>query len=239
MEVWKRWMREWVRVYGPLPQDYLVIDCETSGLSLNEDPVLQLGWCHVVNQEIVENGSTILNWTNHPDVDPAWLKRRLEWTRDKVTKRGKPYNWTMGKLATGEDPVDALSGFFHRVLSWLPSVIVGHNTIRFDSPMLSAHLRRFLHYSYELPAESIMDTGCFIKAAQMDWMPDPMEPPWKFASRVLHAPCRIKWSLDGYAVPVLGLDKKYNLDTSLAHTAAYDSRVAALVLETMRELAQV
>lgn len=229
------WLNEWCNYYGQLPEDYLVFDCETSGLDREEDLILQLGWCVVENRKVIENEGVILNWANCPYVDRLWLKYRLELSTRHLQNKGREYGWTLERLQTGEKPLDSIAGFLSKIIDWLPNKVVAHNGIGFDIPIINSHLRRFLNYDFEIPLESVIDTGAIVKASQLNLLPDKDENTGEFATRVLAKPSRTRWSLDKYCVPTWELDKKCGIDLELAHSAPYDCLICYHLIEELRK----
>mgnify|MGYP002144108318 CR=1 FL=1 len=51
------WLRYITGHFGPLPDSYFAFDVETSGLSLKNDVVLQLGWAMVDDRKLVDSGA--------------------------------------------------------------------------------------------------------------------------------------------------------------------------------------
>jgi DNA polymerase III epsilon subunit-like protein len=105
------------RRFNCFPDNYLVIDLETTGLSRQEDLIGQIGYCVVQNRRPVKTYSAVLNWFRHADVDKPWLLNRLQSTKyqvehDKATGRrnSRTYNLSPEFLLNhGGDPVAALA----------------------------------------------------------------------------------------------------------------------------------
>ena len=51
----REWLQQYVKAFGPLPRDYIVIDLETTGRDPKVDLILQIGWAEVRGCQVVEN----------------------------------------------------------------------------------------------------------------------------------------------------------------------------------------
>ena len=232
------WLACWVNQYGHFPDDYLVIDTETTGLDRQDDVIVQLGYCRVENREVVENVAYVLDWTDHT-LNQDWLCGRLESTGQRLREKGHTYSWTLEKLASeGKPPIDVLFDLLGRLREYGGKMLAAHNGVGFDVPMIEAHLKRFLALPFTFPKQ-LWDTGVMEKAIQLDVRPRPGEPLLVFCKRVLGIRAAgVKWSLDRHCTPKYQLDHKYGLDTSRSHTADYDAYVTSCLLEEFRQLAQ-
>lgn len=232
----KSWLKSWHDHFYPLPDDYLVIDCETTGLSPKTDLIVQLGWCETKNRKVVDNGGVILDWTCCSQVDSGWLSDKLESTRDVMFKLGNDYQWTMDVLSTGEPPIEALASLLVRLEDQDNIAVLTHNGWRFDAPMIENHFRRFLFSDYTFPHDSFYDTGVVEKGHQLGLLPKPGESNRDFSLRIMNRPAKVKWSLSNHCVPKYNLDVKHNLSMSNAHTAPHDTLVTHYLFEHYRSL---
>lgn len=230
------WLERWVRQFGPIPDNVLLIDSETSGVSQEHDLVLELGHAVVRNGVVMESGSVILDWTRCESIDRDWLRRRLDSTREKLVSDGKQYHWTLDVLSSGICPVDALMHYLVRLEFHAREglVLAGHNSVCFDFPLLRRAFNRFLDSDFEAP-ENCLDTGAIEKGMQAGWFPEQNETPASYARRVIRRPARIKWSLDRHCAPKYQLAQRCGLDMRGAHRAEFDCLLAAGLLSVYRE----
>jgi DNA polymerase III epsilon subunit-like protein len=250
------------------PSRYVSLDIETTGFDRRQDLIVEIGWCVVIDGAVVENRSTILDWTRNANIDQAWLQQRLIEVKASVElKDGKPtgrtYHMTYGRMAAeGKPAVETLLEEHINLLIQESAghPIVGHNWLNFDSQMLAVAMSLLRggermktdagHYrkideivcsgAFGCPA---FDTGMALKAHQLGTagggLPRPGETSRDFFYRVGRIFAKgVRWSLDGYAVPTFGLEKKYGLDPTQAHSAAYDALVTHYLLQELLKLAK-
>jgi DNA polymerase III epsilon subunit-like protein len=227
----------WRAAYGPMPEDYLVVDVETSGLSTEYDVVVQLGWLRAVGGREVERGAIVLDWSQVLDGhDLRQLERRLGETAAKMSAAGKGRGWTLDRLrAEGLHParaVDKLAGFLGR-----RPVLVGHNPWRFDLPLLDKLAARLRGLPLGVPPNQCIDTAAMVKAAQSGCTPRPGETYRDYAARA-NAAGGNKYlsSLDRFCVGRFRLASRHGVDVAKTHDAAYDCWVCHLVYEDLRQL---
>lgn len=244
-------------VFGCVPENYLVVDLETSGFDPTKDVILQVGHCVVKDRQVVDRGSFLLDWTqgrgprwhNHagtqqPQAGPdlAWLQARVAETEKQIRAQGKQFHTTWERLcAEGHNPWDILEEY----RTWFKEVsgngwfLLTHNGYAFDIKFFDNHFDRFLNRPGKHFDCSIFDTGAILKAAQLPTLPHAGETPETFARRVASVRRKgLRWSLSEYAVPRFGLEKKHDLDPLQAHDAGYDAYVTHLLFEHLRELSE-
>ena len=235
------WFRDWAIQYEGFPDDYLVIDTETSGSDRQKDVIIQIGWCKVVDRKVVDNNGVILNWIRSPLIDPNWVRKRMASTRDYMISNGKSYPWEYCDLLQGIDPVFALSDFLNMLSEVRASgnVLVAHNGAGFDLPLIVNHFKRFLNIHYNFNLDELWDTGALEKASQLDELLCEYETAGNFSYRVTER-CNdhVRWSLYEHVVPKYDFVHRYNLDLTKAHTAPFDTYVTHLLFEEFRELAE-
>lgn len=249
-----RLFEELARQYGGIPDTYVVLDIETSGLAPHYDKILQIGHCLVIDRVAVDRRSVLLDWTKARDRTKVYdddidkLKESIEVVRKAVTDKGKPFHTTWDRLRVeGEDPYKALREY----AEWVREIVengwflVMHNGYHFDCKFLE---NAFKEYAPDLapkggvwfPDNAVFDTGVIMKAAQIDLVPRYQETLKQFSMRVTSERRKgVYWSLNEYSVPKLGLDKKYNLQAEKAHDAEYDCYVCHLLFEELRGLARI
>lgn len=231
---WHRAMRE---TFGPIPDDYLVVDVETSGLKHDQDVILQIGWCEVENRQVVDNDAVVLNWFDNSVrlPDPRWLRERINQTRAVMTREGNAYPWTEPVLRAGEKPLVALAELLLRLRSHALPAIVTHNGWMFDAPMIENHFKRYLSTPFEFAERRMWDTGALEKGVQLNMRPLPNDTLRSYSRRVMAKICRIKWALTKHCIPKYQLDKRFGLNVQDAHRADFDTRATHCLLQVFRE----
>lgn len=232
------------RFHG-FPNNYLVIDTETTGVDFKDDLIWQVGHCLVKDGTVADRGNFLLDWTTHPAIDQAWLRQRLidtkqavEYTRDGHPT-GKTYHINYDRMAAeGVAPEPVLQQY----LEWFKEIresrlfFIAHNGYHFDANMLESHFRRFLKDPWAFNDWEMFDTGMVEKAAQSSLVPWAGETVRDFSRRAYAQWLRgIRWALDTHCVPKYDLVAKYGLDMSAAHDAGFDAYVTHLLFSTWRE----
>lgn len=242
-----RWFRDWYSSYG-MPSSYFVFDFETSGLSTHDDLILQVGYCHVVDNAAVTNEAFILDWTTHDRVDIRWLEDRLEATkwhmehdRDTGEPTNKTYSFSVDRLKKeGHAPNDVLATVFHMMHDARArgEIFVGYNAWNYDSRIFVNHAREFLSKDFAFGANELLDPGVMEKASQLEMLPWPGEPLDQFYRRAYYAGTKPKpkWSLDKDVIPKYRLAERFSLDMSKAHHADFDCLATHHLIETFRDL---
>lgn len=231
-------------LYGTeFPRTYLAIDSETSGFSRDRDVILEFGHVLVVDGEITDRGSLVLDWCKSDALPIAYLRERLEYLRVEFLRQDREWRLTEGVLrAEGIHPVKGLE-FIYELLSTafandIP--VVGHNLYCFDCEMLVAAFAADLQREFEFPAGRVLDTGAIVKSSMMPSktkvLPFQGESLAAWSRRVVkcHAP-GIRWNLTNCA-KFYGLDKTHNLSETDFHGAGFDAYVLHLLMERFRGL---
>ena len=210
---------------GRLPDTYLVVDVETTGLperSGRHEYVTQLGYAVVENRAITDNHATLLK------TPPGWIDpeaARVTRITDEMIQRD------------GVDP----KVFFERLIGLLTlfrdssSMFVGHNIAKFDAPFLETNFKHF-GFDFSFKRNELIDTGMMFKASQIFAAPADGEDLTSFFGRVGDIRSRMKWNL-AFAMERLGLDMKFDIDLSAAHDAGFDCKMTHLLLEDLRQRA--
>lgn len=210
---------------GRIPDDYLVIDLETTGLpdrSGREEYVTQFGYAVVERRKITDNYCTLLK------TPPGWINEeasRVTGITDEMIQKD------------GEDP----AAFYRKLLDLFAlfrasgAMFVGHNIAKFDCPFLEAD---FVHHGidFKFRGGEVIDTGMMFKASQLFAAPADRESLGEFFHRVSLVRSRAKWNLV-FAVRRLGLDMTYGIDLSKAHDAAFDCKMTHFLFEDLRQRA--
>ena len=241
------WMKKFLSWTGcPWPRDYVTFDMETTGLKVDFDLPVDIGWCRVIDGEAVSQGSVVLDWTQHPDVaDPRWLHGELSRIDSIMRERGSSWIYSPNYLhTTGIDPFSALKKIKDILVESTDegAVVVGHNALAFDCRMLSGLWDEFdaeCGEPFKFSDNGVYDTGAMEKAIQAEILPTEYDNSLsEFFSRVqrMRLP-GIKWSL-ATCVERYGLDQKYGVDTSQAHQAGYDAYLCHILMEEIYQCQQ-
>ena len=209
---------------GVLPDNYLVIDLETTGLPNKgrEEYVTQFGYACVENRQIVDNYESLLK------TPPGWINpeaSRVTGITDEMIQKD------------GKDPKD----FYQMLIELFGTVrqsewmFVGHNIAKFDCPFLETDFKHYEH-SFKFRAAEVIDTGMMFKASQIFASPADGESLGQFFNRVSQIRSRAKWNLV-FTMKRMGLDMKYGLDFDKAHGAGFDCKMTHLLLEDLRQKA--
>lgn len=223
----------WTSVFGKIPENYLVFDLETTGLDIENDFILQIGCVEIRNKEKYSEDSVVLDWSlSRHKTD---VLARMEKTAYHMESRGVTFHWTKDRLKDeGKSPEDSLAYFFSRWLSVSPAFfLVGHNSWRYDYPMLSTQLNKHLGITWNIDPNGMLDTGAFVKSLQTGIVPHHKETMRDFTTRCILQGPRARWSLDRVCPDLFGWT---DFDPSAAHDAVYDSYWTHRVLEECRNL---
>lgn len=227
-------VKAWADAFG-FPESYVSVDCETSGLDVDRDFILQLGWCRVVAAAPTENAGVVIGHQLQ-GVEATLLDTRLNQTRQAMEKRGLDYKWTTKILAAvGRPPKEAVETFIG--VCDQSDAVVAHYGVAFDYPMIDRLCRRECGVGLP-PVESgqLYDTAILFKAAVIEMKPMRDESIASAMARVLAVRGSTKFSVSK-CVEVFDLAKK-GVVKGRAHDAIYDAWVASLIFEELRAMAR-
>ncbi len=144
---------------------YLVFDFETTGLEPDQDRIIQVGLCEVVDGSVARRASWLVN--QEVDVPPD-ATRIHGITTQALRKDGVPPDKSLSVLL--------------KTLTTAPAC-VGHNIHRFDVQFLRSECHRL-----EMPlpnSEEYVDTAALFKGWRMGMPKSPHETHERYADRVL------------------------------------------------------
>jgi DNA polymerase III epsilon subunit-like protein len=233
------WFNRLRDTLGAPPRDYLVIDVETTGLSVTQDLITQVGFCQVLDGRAVGRGSVVLNWDQDKRIDQDWFRERLNKCEREMNARGATCHMTYDVVTrTGFEPQMVMEGFFAMIDEAVRAghAIVGHNHIAFDIPLLQSHASRFLgRPDFTINMDLAWDTGMIEKARQLALLPSAAMTRSDFFKDVRRRFAKgVLWSLDKVCVPTYHISEKYDLNFAEAHEAGFDCYLTHLVLESQR-----
>lgn len=233
------WSRQFQRLVGGLPVDYMVFDLETTGFSRQRDLPLDIGFVIVRDRQIAYQGNFVLDWTRYKGVDQRWLAYRLEDCGYRVRAKGVNWVYTRNYLRKhGCNPLESLSEF-HDLL-WVNrdagAHLVAHNGWSFDLAMLH-NLFAECSGTFRCRDDELYDTGGMEKAMQLKELPQAGDTLRGFFSRVISrrvagltwnvAACVQRWGL-------MTPDAPFTEDQF--HTASADCWFTHRLFEKHREL---
>lgn len=231
MDYW--WSPDGIR-WSALPDRYLVIDIETTGLEIGTDLIIQFGWVGVTDREIVSEGSVFLDWTRESRVDQEWLRQQLAAVAERMAEKGHTCPHDYARLSQeGGEPISVLQSIAAMLAAWddQETALVGHNLYTFDLPHLAAHFEGWLEQSGVPWGGPLVDTGLIVKAAQLQLFPWPEEGLEEWYVRVRDYHTRVRWALP-WCMETLGI--AVDPQRQSAHSADYDAYMTYRLLEHCR-----
>lgn len=244
------WLQYVTGRLGPLPDHYLAIDVETSGLSPKEDVVIQLGWALVESRAVVDRGAVMLDWTRTQSPEwVGWFEGRVAQTRYNIESRtgggygqGAGWNFSLARVrAEGCHPAQAFEQFLGLVDDCRAGgfKFLGHYGLRCDQPMIDRCCRDVFgtDRGFLLAPDEYYDTMALEKGVQLGLPVQPGETWAAFIRRAYSAGgSKVQSSLDRHCAPKYRLAEKHNLDMSQAHEADFDAVLTHLLLEEFRAI---
>lgn len=205
------------------PDDYMVLDTETTGFHHVNDRVLQVGICTVEGRKAIKTSSAVIRVESSVQISPE-VSAIHGITRDRVD-------------AEGVDPRDYYTKLYEALTSQQNSegMFVGHNFVRFDGPFLEVEIARYVQ-PFKFSPNSVIDTGMIIKASKLARLPDfgqSMRELWMSVAGL-----KVKglyYNLGEYCFNRFGLEK-YGAKRDMVHDAGYDAWLTHLVLEELRNI---
>lgn len=229
--------KAWRLAYGPPPEDYVVIDVETTGFQKDGDRIVQVGWLTVVGGREVARAAAVVDWT--AELDRFMLNDladRMKRTAAAMARDNKSYGWTVDRLRAEGVPPREVVVQVADVLAARP-VLVGHNSWRFDLPMLDRLCQAVTGLAVGVPPTQLIDTNAVVRALQSGVTPSGGETYRDFATRANSVGgTKYRSSLDDYCVTRFALRSRHGVERDKAHDAAYDCWLTHLVYSDFRHL---
>ncbi len=224
----------WAAEYGPIPDDYVALDVESSGIDTHRDLPLQLGWCVVKNRKAVLEADVLIDWTR--TLSPAAvaeLDARMTATRGRMAEKDKAYPWTLDMLrARGVSPVDAVDRLI-AVLGPDPAV-AAHYGFLFDYPCLGRTFE-LVGREFAPDLDRMLDTGLMIRACLVGVSPAWNETLPVYVKRLNAVRCGPRHNLAA-AAEFFDLRAASGVASKNCHTASYDAWIVHLLIEKLRGL---
>jgi DNA polymerase III epsilon subunit-like protein len=233
------------------PNNYTVIDIETSGLSPQKNLICSIGHTIVRDKKPIETGMSYLNWALELGVDQEQLIYDLNKVKEAMERKGKQLLHSYSVLKEhGKPPRVVLNEYLamFEAMEERNEIMVTHNGWAFDVPFLENSISRWVlstkNQRFEFNDELVYDTGAITKASQLPLdslfspLPAADESMKEFALRIAgYRAAGVYWSLDGYCATKFGLMEKAGVDASQAHAADVDTLLTYYLVEAQREMA--
>jgi DNA polymerase III epsilon subunit-like protein len=230
-----------------MPRSYIVIDLETTGLSVGQAVIWQIGvypvldgeprykqghsvWVHTDPAQLKEatfeiNRRTGRSWSGERGLvkDGEYQDKELEFV-EEVQSKG------VGRKAALEATADLLRSYED---AGYPTI--AQNGYRFDRVHLD-HEFKYSGVDYRFPQAKLIDVGILFKAAVMKRRILGRETPGAFYDRVSSERAKgVFYALEKALIPHYNLIEKHGIDMARAHNAGWDCYVTSLVLRSMLE----
>ena len=162
----------WLDRYAPasFPANFVVVDTETTGIDRSRDWVCTVGLAVVQDGEITDIEDIYLDWFDFYEKrdDYATLglfRDRLQSVQDVMIQKYGQFGHEEDVLRSGEPPDKALARVHAQLASYAKSgiVLVGHNVIKFDVPMLHRSIRGATGESWTPDSNLVFDSMLFEK----------------------------------------------------------------------------
>ena len=197
------------------PDDYVVIDTETSGLDPVRDRILEIGVVEVRDKKPTATGSWLLN--------PDFPYKVFE-VSEKITEIT---GITTDMVENGGDP--------KRILKWLrdrydDDYVYAHNGIKFDMVFMEHEYKRWNMESFR--RDRFLDSAAIFKACRLKVLHKLNDMTFfDFATMVLETRAFGVYFNLGYCCEVLGINVT---DLGNAHRAKVDVMMTQRVVEALR-----
>ncbi len=245
------WGPKFTKLYGHIfPESYLCIDTEYCGHNPDKDLVVEIGHVLVEDRQVVDQLSIVLDWSNHSVVPDYWVRTALRRIEMQMREAGKQWRLTYEVMRDeGIKPEKALDFYFNLITTILARglPLVAHNGFYADLKMLQGNFSGFLGKQLEVNDNQLFDTGAIEKASQCIeshdpairkqahvWVPKAGESLGSYFRRVVSARAKgVFWNTEACAKKY-DLFRKYSLDPSNHHTAAFDALLVHYLMEEFR-----
>ncbi len=223
----------------PLPNNYLVLDIETTALQPAYGYILQLGYALVTDGKIAHNSAIYLE-TPEAELQAyatgSYVRRQIAAGNegyvkaDDVRKKGVPCQQVLSMLAE----------LIEATMQLPNAVIVGHNIAGFDIPFIE-HFSARNGVPIKFDRGRVMDTGALFKASKLDMIPpdDGSESLFDWFLRVKNRIAKgVFWRID-VAIDELGLESRFGITKESAHDAGFDTLATHYLYQVLRDKVQV
>lgn len=178
-------MTEILRTRGmiPLPNTYLVLDIETTGISPARSCILQIGWVQVIDGVIKSQGGVFVATPE----DELRAYETGSYVQRKIAEGNEGYVKAADVRRCGAPRAqvfDTLRELYRAMMAnFRGSVVIGHNLTGFDIPFIEYHAQKE-GFPFKFDHTRVFDTGAAFKANKLGLLPRDDEPVWDFFCRV-------------------------------------------------------
>lgn len=239
-----KWMSGIVKKLGGLPVNYAVFDIESTGLDMNNDVPVQLGYALVIDKVLIDCSYYVADWTHGKSPDFCdWLDARMQVTKKNMeSKVGVgSYRHSIERMKTSGVPACDAFTEFSDVIDFCKSYnfsFVAHNGLKFDQPMLDRCAKELRGESSGFNVgEKYFDTMAMERGCQSMIAPSESDNWFSFTKRMISEGGRFYSSLSGHCDKKYNLTDRYNLKGS-AHEADFDCRLTHHLFEEYRAMAE-
>lgn len=226
----RRWLQDAVCTMGPLPEKYIALDVESSGLNREKDLALQVGLL-IVDGDRSEFSSFEIDWVSEqlPDFVDR-LSERLDKTRTTLSEKGEKYAFTLDRLQkSGIKPLDAAIRLQDVAQRHGPDYwLVSHNGFAVDVPYTDrlSDMHRARAVSFNRP---YVDTMVIERCLQLQPRVEPGETWTSLCEKHRYlGGSKIKCNLQVYCTNKYGLPVK-------SHEADRDAVKMSMLLDIYRK----
>lgn len=229
-----------------MPQNYLVLDLETTTLDPISGAIWQYGILPVAGGQVLgsKTGTSVNLLLPAPELEKAAFE--IERRRDTVVARDPQIPKELALKQASADFVSevSLTGVAPRLALEIlldlikcyekPShFLVGQNFAKYDLPFIEYYAKRW-GLKFERNTDRVIDTGMLIKAGVLRRHILERETVMQFYARVAYERASgVYYALEKFCVPYWHLDTKYGIDVTKAHDAGYDCHITDIVLREL------
>jgi len=240
-----------------LPDSFLVLDLETTGVEPANGFIWQIGLYPVMHGE--PQCDPVKGSTLYLKLEENQLRQAtFEISRRRAKALGIPHNPKapvnredagykkaeaefIGEVRSqGVDPREGLRTITEIVQTFVDGghPIVMQNGAKFDLPFIEINCKKY-GIDFRFPEDGLVDTGMLIKAAILKRRILGNESCRKFYARVGEERAYgVYFALERFCIPYWNMELKYNVSIAQAHDAGYDCYITKLVFGELAAEAQ-
>jgi DNA polymerase III epsilon subunit-like protein len=233
-----------------LPDNYMVLDLETTGTEYYNSHIWQVGLYPVLNGKPETDpikGTTLYVKQPKEALEKATFEITRRWAKSVGIEPHRAESLVMPESEAykkiekdfvnevndnGVEEAEAMKIVTDLVTSYAKQYypIVGQNFVRFDCPFIEYTCAR-VGMPFQFPSSKLIDTGILIKSSILGRRIGKDETCKTFYTRVSNERAKgVYFALERFAIPYWSMDVKYGIDITKAHDAGYDCYVTSLVM---------
>lgn len=220
----------------PIPDNYVVIDVETTGFKYGEDLIWDFAALFVRSRQAAESHRVLINLDDPTIAQEGWLDQKIANLAKVPTTKLGHVRLSKELLQQGESMTEGMRqiGIILDQIRDEKLYVVGHNFVRFDAKRIIDQLQEFTGKRFRFARTAVYDTAAVEKALQMNSLPTATEDPTTYFLRILNGFSSVKYSLYEHCEAKYKLQDRCQLPENLQHTAAGDCQVVHCLLENYR-----